>query len=125
MLKETLDRLDEKFLTNPRSKMSYLNGDEKRELVKFVEEEIKLAREETIMEVESKISKIPKIEMTFSDIKDVLNKLKKYETIRNVLKEKIVRSEKHMMKLFTPPPLKSPKICKSIMIGVMSKEERI
>lgn len=34
-------------------------------------------REETIMEVESKISKIPKIEMTFSDIKDVLNKLKK------------------------------------------------
>jgi len=77
MLKETLDKLDEKFLTNPRSKMCYLSGDEKRELVKFVEEEIKLAREETIMEVESKISKIPKIEMTFSEIKNILNKLKK------------------------------------------------
>lgn len=45
-IKETLDKLDEKFLTNPRSKMSYLSGDEKRELVKFVEEEIKLAMKE-------------------------------------------------------------------------------
>ena len=47
-IKETLERLDEKFLTNPRSKMSYLSGDEKRELVKFVEEEIKLATEEIV-----------------------------------------------------------------------------
>lgn len=48
MLSETLDKLDEKFLTNPRSRMSYLSGDEKRELVKFVEEEIKLSQEEVI-----------------------------------------------------------------------------
>jgi len=49
-IKETLERLDEKFLTNPRSRMCYLSGYEKRELVKFVEEEIKLAMEEVKLE---------------------------------------------------------------------------
>lgn len=90
MISETLDRLDEKFLTNPRSKMSYLNGDEKRELVKFVEEEIKLAREETLKEL---IREYQDNELDgkgydfYFSIRakiDELNKLKKYETIRNI-----------------------------------------
>ena len=49
-IKETLERFDEKFLTNPKSRMCYLSGDEKRELVKFVEEEIKQTIKEIVPE---------------------------------------------------------------------------
>lgn len=87
-IKETLERFDEKEL----GQLDFCGNDDhececsvkEEEIKQFITEEIKLAREETIREVESKISKIPKIEMTFSDIKDMLNKLKKYETIRNI-----------------------------------------
>ena len=91
MIQDILKEFDKKFTVKFNGKrILFYDFEKDKDLIspenikQFIEEEIKKAREETIMEVESKISKIPKIEMTFSDIKDILNKLKKYETIRTI-----------------------------------------
>ena len=39
--KDILKEFDEKFLTNPTKKIAYINGDEKRELSKFLSDKIK------------------------------------------------------------------------------------
>ena len=45
MIKDIIDELDNKFLTNPEKKISYISGDEKRELIEFITEELKQAME--------------------------------------------------------------------------------
>ena len=45
MIKDIIDELDNKFLTNPEKKISYIGGNEKRELIKFITEELKQAME--------------------------------------------------------------------------------
>jgi len=49
MIKEILKEFDEKFLTNPTKKIAYINGDEKRELSKFLSDKINEAIIESVI----------------------------------------------------------------------------
>jgi hypothetical protein len=104
-IKETLERFDEKFVDKQRGTVDLLkdempNGDFLRAdyIKQFITEEIKLAREETIKEEidywKDVFDNRPKdrdlesdnIAQNFAriEIERLENKLKKYETIRNI-----------------------------------------
>lgn len=90
--KETLERFDEKFVDKKYGGLKSIDDDGK--IKQFITEEIKLAREETINEAIKQIEEVKdvirkqtgafKYDDCYDDCIKILNKLKKYETIRTI-----------------------------------------
>ena len=74
MIKDIIDELDNKFLTNPEKKISYISGDEKRELIEFITEELKKVYEQGRKDMKEEI--LSKLEEYFDNkIKQIIEKV--------------------------------------------------